>query len=150
MRNKHKQISLLLSGDISLNPGPCQMQVSDDKTWEHLKIRGLHFWDLNVNSLLSIIDELRDISNYIKPVILGITESKLDSSVMNAEVNISGYSIIRNDRNRNGRGVECYTRNDLCFNIKNIFSNSIEHVFFEILIPKVKTIAIGIFYRPPN
>ena len=90
MRNKHKQISLLLSGDISLSPGPCQMQVSDDKTWEHLKIRGLHFWDLNVNSLLSIIDELRDISNYIKPVILGITESKLDSSVMNAEVNING------------------------------------------------------------
>ena len=43
-----------------------------------------------------------------------------------------------------------YIRNDLCFNIKNIFSNSIEHVFFEILIPKVKHIAIGIFYRPPN
>ena len=79
-----------------------------------------------------------------------ITESKLDSSVTNAEVNINGYSIIRNDRNRNGGGVACYIRNDLCFNIKNIFSNSIEHVFFEILIPKVEPIAIGIFYRPPN
>ena len=31
-----------------------------------------------------------------------------------------------------------------------IFPNSIEHVFFEILIPKVKPIAVGIFYRPPN
>ena len=30
---------------------------------------------------------------------------------MNAEVNISGYSIIRNDRNRNGGGVVCYIRN---------------------------------------
>ena len=83
-------------------------------------------------------------------MILGITESKLDSSVTNAEVNINGYSIIRNDRNRNGGGVACYIRNDLCFNIKNIFSNSIEHVFFEILIPKVEPIAIRIFYRPPN
>ena len=83
-------------------------------------------------------------------MILGITESKLDSSVTNAEVNINGYSIIRNDRNRNGGGVACYIRNDLCFNIKNIFSNSIEHVFFKILIPKVNPIAIGIFYRPPN
>ena len=44
----------------------------------------------------------------------------------------------------------CYIRNDLCFNIKKIFSNSIKHVFFEILIPKVKPIAIEIFYRPPN
>ena len=108
---------LLLSGDISLNPGPCQMQFIDDKTWEPLKTRGLHFCHLNVNSLLSKIDEPRDITNYIKPV------------------KINGYSIIRNDKNRNGGGVSCYIRNDLYFNIKNIFSNSIEHVFFEILIP---------------
>ena len=69
---------------------------------------------------------------------------------MNAEVNINGNHIIRNDRNKNGGGVARYIRNDLCFNIKSIFSNSIEHVFFEILIPKVKPIAIRIFYRPPN
>ena len=66
------------------------------------------------------------------------------------EVNINGYSIIRNDRNRHGGGVACYVKNDLCFNTKEIFPNSIEHVFFEILIPKVKPIAVGIFYRPPN
>ena len=96
------------------------MQFIDDKTWEPLKTRGLHCCHLNVNSLLSKIDELRDITNYIKPAILGITESKLDSSVTNAEVNINGYSIIRNDRNRNGGGVACYIRSDLCFNIKNL------------------------------
>ena len=126
------------------------MQFIDDKTWEPLKTRGLHFCHLNVNSLLSKIDELRDITNYIRPAVLGITESKLDNSVTNTEVNINCYSIIRNDRNRNGGGVACYIRNDLYFNIKNIFSNSIEHVFFEIPIPKVKPIAIGIFYRPPK
>ena len=115
-----------------------------------LKLEVYIFCYLNVNSLLTKIDELRDITKHIKPAILGITESKLDSSVTNAEVNINGYSIIRNDRNRNGGGVACYIRNDLCFNIKNIFSNSIEHVFFEILMPKVKPITIGIFYIPPN
>ena len=126
------------------------MSFINEKTWESLTTGSLHFCHLNVNSLLSKIDELRDITIYIKPAILGITESKLNSSVTIAEVNINGYSIIRNDRNRNGGGVACYIRNDLCFNIKNIFSNSIEHAFFEILIPKVKPIAIGIFYRPPN
>ena len=127
LRNKPKhvlklcQILLQLSGDISLNPGPCQMQFFNDKTWKPLKTRNLHFCYLNINSLLSKIDKLRDIANYIKPAILCITESKLDSSITNAEVNINGYSIIRNDRKRNGGGGACYITNDLCFNIKNIF-----------------------------
>ena len=69
---------------------------------------------------------------------------------MNEEVNSNGYSIIGNDKNRNGGGVTCYIRNDLCFNIKNSFSNSTKHVFFKIFIRKVKLSAIGIFYRPPN
>ena len=146
---KFYQILILLSGNVSLNPGPSQMQLKDDKIWKALITQGLHFGHLNVNSLLSKIYEIRDISNHIKPAMLGITESKLNSSVINSEVNINGYSIIRNDRNRNGGGVACYVRNDLCFNI-NVFSNSLEHVFFEILLPKVKPIAIGIFYGPPN
>ena len=58
---------------------------------------------------------------------LGITELKLDSTVTNVEVNINGYSTIRNERNGNGGGVVSYIRNDMCFNIKNSFSNSIEH-----------------------
>ena len=63
------------------------------------------------------------------PLILGIIESKLDSSITNAEVNINGYSIIGNDRNRNGGGVACYIRNDLCFDIENSFSNSLNMFF---------------------
>ena len=34
-----------------------QMQFIDDKTWEALKTRGLHFCHLNVNSLLSKVEE---------------------------------------------------------------------------------------------
>ena len=69
------------------------MQFIVDKTWEPLKTRGLKFFHLNVNSFLSKIDELRDITNYRRPAILGITESKLDSSITNAEVNVNGDSI---------------------------------------------------------
>ena len=63
---------------------------------------------------------------------------------------MNGYSILRSDRNRNGGSVACYVRADLFFNSRNVFSNSIEHVFFDLLIPKVKPISIGIFNRPPN
>ena len=65
------------------------------------------------------------------------------------EVHISGYSILRSNRNRYGRGVACYVRADPCFN-RNVFSNSIENVFFNLLIPKLKSLSIGSFYRPPN
>ena len=54
------------------------------------------------------------------------------------------------DTNRNVGGVTCCVKADLCFNSRNTFSNLIEHVFFDLLIPKVKHVSIGIFYRPPN
>ena len=54
------------------------------------------------------------------------------------------------DTNRNVGGVTCCVKADLCFNSRNTFSDLIEHVFFYLLIPKVKHISIGIFYRPPN
>ena len=107
LRNKLKyslklyEILLLLSDDISLNPSPCQIQFIDDKKWEPL------------NTLLSKIDARRDIKNYIRSAMLGITESKLDSSITNAEANINGYIVIRNDRNIDGGGVACYIRNHL-------------------------------------
>ena len=147
---KFYKFLILLSGDISLNPGPNQNIQISDKKFEPFCKRGLHFLHINVNSLISKIDELRDIVSKTKPAILGITESKLDSSVNDQEVCISGYNILRSDRNRNGGGVACYIRNDLCFNRTNIFSNSLEHIFFDILIPKTKPISIGIFYRRPN
>ena len=99
-QNKHSKFYhflLLLSGDISLNPGPCQYLPDKNKDlFEPFRKRGLHFLHINVNSLPSKIDELRDIMRHTKPAILGITESKLDSSVTDQEINISGYSILRN------------------------------------------------------
>ena len=105
------------------------MQLNDKKVWEPLKTQGFHFCHLNVNSLLSKIDELKDIKNYVKAAILGSRESKRDSPVTNAKVNIKGYGMIMNEKNTNFGGVTCYIRNDLCFNTKNIFSN--QEYFFK-------------------
>ena len=147
---KFYHLLILLSGDISLNPGPSQNLPYNDDKFEPFRKRGLHFLHINVNSLLSKIDELRDVVGHTKPAILGITESKLDTSVSDQEVNIRGYSILRSDRSRYGGGVACYVRANLCFNRRNVFSNSIENVFFHLLIPKLKPLSSGIFYRPPH
>ena len=57
--------------------------LSLDLPFSYLKVNSLLS---KINSLLSKIDQLRGITNHMKPAILGITESKLDSFVTNAEV----------------------------------------------------------------
>ena len=118
---KFYQFLILLSGDKSLIPGPGQYLEGNDNKFEPFHKRALHFLNINVKSLLLKIDKLRDIVGHTKPAILGIAESKLDSSVTDQEVNINGYSILRSDRDRKGGGVACYVRTDLCFNSRNIF-----------------------------
>ena len=118
---KFYHLFILLSGDVSLNAGPSQYLQDYDNKFEPFRKCNLHFLHINVSSLLSKIDELRDFVDHTKPAILGITESKLDSSVSDQEVNISGYSIFRSDRNRYGRDAACYVTADLCFNRRNVF-----------------------------
>ena len=130
---KFYHLLILLSGDVSLNLDPSQYLPDNDNKFEPFCERGLHFLHINLNSLLSKIDELVD---YTKPAILAITESKLDSPIFDQKVNIGGYSILRSDRDRYGGGVACYVRVDLYFNRRYVFSNSIENVFFDLLILK--------------
>ena len=107
--NNFYQFLLLLSGDISLNPGPVQISLAVTvNIWEWLNKKGLHFLHININSLLPKIDELKCIANKTKATIIGIAESKLDHTVPDLKVNLSGYDILWCDRNRNGGGVTCY------------------------------------------
>ena len=71
-------------------------------------------------------------------------------SVLDGEINIDGYELVRSDRNRHGGGVACYIRNDISFSVRGDFSSKIENIFLDILLPKTKPILIGILYRPPD
>ena len=96
-----------------------------------------------MNSLLSKIEELRQLAEATNASVIGISESKLDDSVLDGEVGIDGYKIIRADRNRNGGGVACYIKSDLALNIRKDFSSEIENIFFDILLPNSKPILVG-------
>ena len=90
------------------------------------KKKGLHFAHLNCNSLLSKIDEIRQFSLDFKPHVLCLSETKIDSSVTHAEVEIDGYSIIRRDRNRHGGGVDCYVNNSIHYNERDDFKGDLK------------------------
>ena len=119
---------ILLSGDISLNPGPVQTSYPND-ICDPFKNRGLHFLHLNINSLLPKIEEVRHIAKHSNAAVIGITESKLDDSVLDSEITISGFDIIMNDRNRKEGGVACYVSQNICYNLKNVFPSTVENIF---------------------
>ena len=96
------------------------------------------------------IDELHYIATSSNAAVIGITETKLGNTVYDSEVTVDGYNIVRNDRNRNGGGVACYIRNNICFNRKNCLSDNIENIFIDLLFPKTKPISVGIIYKPPS
>ena len=98
--NSFYQLLLLLSGNVSLNTGPFrQGTLQCLNEWNVFKNRGLHFIHQNINCLLSKIEELHFIAKSTNGVIIGICESKLHASVLEQEISIGNYKILRCDRN---------------------------------------------------
>ena len=46
-------------------------------------------------------------------------ETRLDKQIMDSEVDIDGYHIIRKDRNRSGCGVALYIRSSLNYRVRH-------------------------------
>ena len=99
--------------------------------------------------MLSKIEEHCFIAKFTNAAVIGICESKRDASVLEQEISIDNYKILRWDRNRHGGCVACYIRNDLSYNILFVFPREIEIFFFEILLPNSKPVILGTIYLPP-
>ena len=65
----------------------------------------------------------------------------MNLDVLQSEIQINNYDLLRRDRNRNGGGVACYVRSDISYIQKQYFPEEIENILFEILLPKTKPIA---------
>ena len=85
----------LLSGDISLNPGPVYNNQSlHPNEWNVFRSKGIHLIHLNVNSLLPKMYDIRYIAKRTKAAVIGITESKLDESIFQSEIQINNYNLL--------------------------------------------------------
>ena len=144
------KMTLLLSGDINLNPGPVTRHELNDLKFEAFNNKGLHLIHLKINSLLPKIDELCNIGKFSSAAVIGITKTKLGNTVYDSEVTIDGYSIVRNGRNRKGGGVACYIRSNICYSKKTCLSDNLENILIDLLFPKTKPISVGSFYKAPS
>ena len=115
------------------------------------KTKGLKIANLNVNSLMKHLDEIRLILSNKALDILAINESKIDNQISNDEIHIHGFNIIRKDRNRFGGGVVLYIRDTISFSDrKDIIPDGLEMVCIELNLPYNKSLLISTWYRPPN
>ena len=89
---------------------------SHNEAWQVFNGKGMHVGHLNVNSLLSKIEELRALAFNTNNSVLGITKTKFDNTVSNEELKIDGYNLLQSDRNKNGGGVACYIKNNIDHN----------------------------------
>ena len=73
-----------------------------------------------------------------------------NSTVYYSEVTIDKYSVVRKDRNRNGRGVTCYIRSNIYYSRKTCLPGNFENIFTDLLFPKTKPISVGIICMSLN
>ena len=138
-----------LESDVGAASG--SYRDADRDSFSHFQRKGLHFLHLNARSLLPKIEELKLIAKKSRAAVIGITESWLDSSVEDIEIEIPGYNIHRRDRDRHGGGVCLYIKSNLPFNPRRDQEvEGLEAAWVEILLPKTRPIAIGVCYRPPK
>ena len=120
----------------------------DIEKWKNLKKKGLHFVHINISSLLPKIDELQHLNKTTDASVVGISETKLDKS--SSQIEIEGYDLLRLDQSRRGGGVACYVKRSSAYNYKHNFRKNTESIFIDIFLPKAKPILVGILYRAPD
>ena len=110
----------------------------------------MHFIHLNINSLLSIIDKICYIAKLTNATVVGLSETKLQNTVLSSEIQIEGYNLVRYDQSQRGGGVACFVKNYILYNRKSNFCINTENILIEIFLPKSKPVLIGILYRLPD
>ena len=114
-------------------------------------LKGLKIANLNINSLLKHIDEIRILLSDNPFDILAINETKIDSSILDSEIHIDNYTIVRFDRNRFGGGVALYIKNNIPYSERKDFvPDNLEMICVEITRQHSKPLLIATWYRPPN
>ena len=112
---------------------------------------GLVIANLNINSLIKHIDEVRIFLAQHALDILAIRESKLDNLISDSEIRITGYTVYRKDRKRFGGGVVMCIRDNLLHSQRNdLTTDDLEIACIEVKLLYNKSFLVATWYRPPS
>ena len=141
---------LLRAGDVERNPGPSG-DVCMTKKMDKKKI--LTVIHLNARSLLPHFDDIASLVSKYRPEILALSETWLDSSVTDSEINLPNYFLYRCDRSRSGGGVAVYCADHLSCSVLTcgVSASGVESLWVSIDSKLFSSpLALGCFYRPPS
>ncbi len=129
--------SLLLSGDIELNPGP----VNDKK------VKVMH---ININGLKDKVNSLyAECRNYH---VIAVTETKLSGNTETKDILMKGFKeSIRKDRTEDqGGGIVIYAKDEVTVHRRHDLELlNVESIWLDVTHQKQK-FTIGTIYRPPS
>ena len=128
---------VLLSGDVSLNPGP--VNGLDDV----VKLRGLRFIHQNIQSLGDKIDQLRLLlqEHHSGTQIITLSETWIKADRSDSEYEIPGKG--------NHGGVAVFVHDELVATRRDDLElDTVEGMWLEIAVPKSRSFLVGNFYRP--
>jgi len=114
--------------------------------------KGIKIVHLNIRSLIPKIDLLRAWVALHKPNIITLSETWLNSSISDTEINLLNYTLYRSDRSSRGGGVAIYVSSELIseLTIPTVKPLHFECVFVKVIFHENKSLIIGSIYRPPS
>ena len=127
----------------------CSLPPLSDSFFDEL--HDLLMVHLNINSCQNKLDELIFINKELKSHVIFLSETKIDSSYPNAQMNLVGYNIYRKDRKKGGGGLMAYFSTKM---VSRQVKNKKQYKLIEVLAIKAMVsnndmLFIAI-YRPPN
>uniref|UniRef100_A0A6P8INI3 Uncharacterized protein LOC116303067 n=1 Tax=Actinia tenebrosa TaxID=6105 RepID=A0A6P8INI3_ACTTE len=141
--------AIKLVHDIEVNPGPGQRtrNKSNKVKIAHLNVRSLKHREHFIQVKDTVISNDFDVFT--------ISETWLDNSVSNLEVEIPGYNVFRVDRqNKRGGGVCSYAKQSFKTQVLNeisgISNGGLHQLWMEIKVRSFKSFVVCTTYRPPG
>ena len=153
---------VLLSSNVCSNPRPTSVHNSESTPPNYLNDssfiytrqhkRGITIAHLNFRGLCSSLDQLWVFMGKQCLDVLTISKTWLYDNITDEEVDISGYFLIRKDRNYSkGSGVAAYINNKFAFSWRaDLESPNAKVVRLDLKLPHSKPLLIGSVYRAPN
>ena len=128
---------------------PKNASCTDNYVKINVNKKGIKVCHLNIQSLTSCFDEFKLWFKKNSFHVITLSETWLDGTIHDSEIDIPGYVFERKDRNRNGGGVAVYIKDDIQYSRRNDIENdNTESLWIEIQQVHKKSFVIGTLYRP--
>ena len=145
------KLLLILAGDIELCPGQV-VRYNTNVLSQRPRLRGFKVAHLNVRSIVNKMDALKMLFKEKPFDIFTISETWLSQSILDSEVNISGYTLVRQNRiDRSGGGTAIFVREGIPYlHRKDLSEAGSEIGWIEVCRPNCKKQFICSVYKPPT